>query len=161
MNQVIIGIDPGVQGGFAAISGSELQVVKRCPRVKMKGKWEYDTNEMARLIKELLPLNPIMYLEKVSSRPGQGVVSTFNFGKGFGMWIGIAAAHQIPYELVTPQTWKKIVLEGTDKSKGAAILRAKQAFPHVDLKPGRLVSDHDGMAEAICIALYGGLKTWR
>lgn len=161
MHEAVIGIDPGVQGGIAVISGSELISVARCPRIKMAGKWEYDTVEMAKIIKSVLHLKPVMYLEKVSARPGQGVTSMFNFGKGFGMWIMAAAMLEIPFYFVTPQAWKKKVLANTDKSKGAAIQKAKQVFPTINLKPGRVITDHDGMAEAVCIALYGGYKTWR
>ena len=160
-NKAVIGIEPGVQGGIAVLSGSELIFTARCPRIKMNGTWEYDPGEMAKILRTHKHLNPIVYLEKVHSMPKQGVRSMFNFGKGFGMWIAMAAAFEMPLQLVTPQVWKKKILANTDKSKGAAILKAKQLFPNVDLKPGRLIKDHDGIAEAICIALYGGYNTWK
>ena len=48
-----------------------------------------------------------VFIEKVHSMPGQGVASMFNFGKGYGIWIGILAALKISKTLVTPQEWKK------------------------------------------------------
>lgn len=155
MYDYIIGIDPGVNGGIATIKGTELRLVKRCPHVKIKTKTDYDVQGMADIIKPYSGLNACIHLELVHSFPGQGVTSMFNFGKGYGMWLMAAAAYGMPIFLVTPQQWKKKILVNTDKSKGAAILKAKQVFPEVNLKPGLLRKEHDGMAEAICIALYG------
>jgi len=39
--------------------------------------------------------------------PGQGVASTFKFGKNFGEWLGILASFRVPYELITPVKWMK------------------------------------------------------
>lgn len=158
--RAIIGVDPGQKGGVAVISGNELVSNDITPRIKHKNKWEYDVRAMNELLVKVKHLNPVMYLEKVHSMPKQGVRSTFNFGTGYGIWIGLATANNIPLELVTPQKWKGKILADTDKSKGAAITKAIRVFPHVDLKPGRLITHHDGMADAICIALFGGTQQW-
>lgn len=158
---IIIGIDPGIQGGICAIEGSRIVLIQKSPRIKLNRKWTFDGCEMSKILRSLLHLDPKVYIEKVGSMPKQGVTSSFNFGQGYGAWQGMFYALEIPFEFVTPQAWKKKVLAGTDKSKGAAILKAKQLFPKIDLKPGRLITDHDGMADALCIAVFGGTKTWR
>jgi hypothetical protein len=76
----------------------------------------------------------------------------FGFGKGYGMWIGIVAALEIPYTLVTPQAWKKELMQGI-KDKDAGRLRAMQLFPAYN---EWLVRKRDiGRADALLIAEYG------
>jgi crossover junction endodeoxyribonuclease RuvC len=160
MVSIVIGIDPGFQGAVAALEGPKLIFLKRTPRIRRKNKVEFGVEEMADMISQFKDRDAIMYLEKVHAMPMEGVKSSFNFGKGYGMWIMSAAANKIPLVLVTPQEWKKEVVGDTDKSKEASIMRAKELFPDTDLKPGRLIRDHDGLAEAILIAFYGGMKQW-
>ena len=87
-------------------------------------------------------------IERVHSMPKQGVASSFKFGMGFGIWLGILAALRLPHELVTPQAWKKLMLAGMPKEKDASRQRAMQLFPDVDLSLKR----HHGRADALLIA---------
>lgn len=161
MNEAIIGIDPGINGAISAIKGNKIILLEVCPKIKTGNRHEYDVTEMAKLIKSMLRYNPKVYLEKVHAMPKQGVTSMFNFGKGYGVWIGICAALKIPFHLIMPNHWKKKMLYGTDKSKGASIMMVKQLFPDVDLRPGRCLKDHDGLAESILIGVYGGMQEWK
>lgn len=64
-----------------------------------------------------------VFIEQVHSMPGQGVSTTFKFGKNFGIALGVVHAIGLPLERVTPQAWKKtFVLTGKDKdaSRGKA-----------------------------------------
>ncbi len=74
-------------------------------------------------------INIHVYVELVSSMPKQGVASSFNFGMGYGMWIGVLAALRIPYTLVKPNRWKKEMMAGMAKEKSASCVRAAQLFP--------------------------------
>lgn len=162
MYNVIIGIDPGLGGGIAAIKGSNLLFVDKTPVFK-KGKTtkrEFDLKEMSDILKKYKSKETVVYIEKVHAMPSQGVTSMFNFGKGYGFWIGICAALGLEVKYVRPQEWKKRVIPWKDKSKKASVDRTLQLFPDVNLKPGRTYKDHDGMAEAILIAVYGGLVEW-
>jgi hypothetical protein len=48
--------------------------------------------------------------------PGQGTRSTFTVGLGFGLWLGLLSAFQIPYTRVRPGVWKRALgLPGKDK----------------------------------------------
>ena len=97
----------------------------------------------------------LVVVEKVGAMPGQGVTSMFNFGMGYGMWVGMLAALGFPYELVAPQKWKAAVLGGTKKDKRAAIEYVQRRFPDVSLlATPRSKVPHDGMADAACLALY-------
>lgn len=92
-------------------------------------------------------------LEQVHAMPKQGVASSFNFGRGLGLWEGLIVGIGFPYTLVSPQRWKKKMLADMGKDKGASVLRAKQMFPSIasELK---LVKDHN-KAEALLLAAWG------
>ena len=70
-------------------------------------------------------------------------------GYGFGIWIGLLAALQLPYSWVRPQVWKQAM--GLGKAKEPSRLRAMQLFPRADLRRRK---DH-GRAEALLLAWYG------
>lgn len=148
----VIGIDPGAHGAIAILSEDGL-LIEDTPYIKpAKGKGEYDFASMAHLFASVRnDGNAHVFLERVSARPGEGVVSAFSFGKGYGAWLGIIAAVGMPYTLVTPQVWKKAM--GLPNSKERARIRAGQLFP-ANAQMFARVKD-DGRAEAALIAEYG------
>ena len=140
---IYIGVDPGKNGGIAIIDSD--------------GVIAFPFSE-ERLLIELDGIAQeyecICYLEHVHAMPKQGVSSTFNFGMNFGFIQGVLKAYEIPYELVTPQKWKKEFSCTSDKN--TSIELCKRLFPNVNLKATeRCRKDHDGMAEALLIAEYG------
>jgi hypothetical protein len=46
-------------------------------------------------------------LEESQAMPQQGTRSMFVTGVGFGLWLGILAAVQLPYTRIRPAVWKK------------------------------------------------------
>ncbi len=144
-----MGIDPGL-GGAVAVLDTEACVVD-VPVIKVGTKREYNVPVMAKLVYGWEPDH--IYIEKVHSMPKQGVASSFNFGMGFGLWLGIIAALGIPYTLVTPQRWKGKMMDGQRRGKGDARLRATQLFPELAGSLTRVKDD--GRAEALLIAAYG------
>ena len=142
---VYIGIDPGKNGGIAIIG--------------ILGQYSVYPFSEELLISRLgsyaqLNIPCICTLEHVHAMPKQGVSSTFNFGMNFGFIQGVLKAYRIPYELVTPQKWKKEFSCTSDKN--TSIEACKRLFPDVNLKKTeRCKKDHDGMAEALLMAEYG------
>lgn len=91
----------------------------------------------------------IACVEKVGAMPGQGVTSMFNFGKGAGFIEGVLSAYFIPYQLVSPATWKK-AFSLLHKDKKASIETCKQLFPKANLYPTpRCRIESDGMGESL------------
>ena len=140
---IYIGVDPGKNGGIAIIDSD--------------GVIAFPFSE-ERLLIELDGIAQeyecICYLEHVHAMPKQGVSSTFNFGMNFGFIQGVLKAYEIPYELVTPQKWKKEFSCTSDKNTSIEV--CKRLFPGVNLKATeRCKKDHDGIAEALLIAEYG------
>ena len=153
---IIIGIDPGLQGAVAWIVDGVASVFDTPTAEVKKGKKKktiYLPSEMAGLLVWAKGRECHVFIEDVHSMPKQGVASSFNFGKGCGIWYGILAAFQLPYTEVTPQAWKGMLMKGM-ADKNAAIPRAEQLYPDVELVTAR-GRKLDGRADALLIAEYG------
>lgn len=144
---IYIGIDPGANGAIAAIIDNTVFA-----EIFSEETFLTKVKELAKYAKKnKYAINCV--LEKVSARPGQGVVSMFNFGCNFGFIQGVLKANKINYNLVTPQKWKKEM--GVTSEKNTSIDAAKKIFPEVDLRATtRCKKDHDGKAEALLLAEY-------
>lgn len=150
-----LGIDPGKAGAIACISSDGGVVVHETPVLTARGGTVYDIPRMVALLHSFIDsyAHPVtLGLEKVHSMPGQGVKSMFSMGEGYGIWQGLLVATGVPFMLVTPQAWKKVVLAGYgEKDKNAAYTVASQLYPTAKLKGprGGLL---DGNCDALCIA---------
>jgi crossover junction endodeoxyribonuclease RuvC len=144
----IIAFDPGLKGAIA-IHHNGITTAQPMP---IAGK-AIDLATLADIIRTSSPA--LAVIEKVGAMPGQGVVSTFTFGCGYGQIQGILAGLAIPMELVTPQAWKKVILAGTAKGKSDAIAYCRRAFPDVPLVMPRCRIPHDGISDALCLLQYG------
>ena len=120
---ITIAIDPGVSGAVGVLVGDagvvyDTPVTKTSSKVKgvIKYKTHYDLMGMVNLLKPFKDSNVIIALEDVSAMPGEGVTSSFNFGEGKGIWIGILSAmFEKPIMMVRASTWKKSFPEITDR----------------------------------------------
>jgi crossover junction endodeoxyribonuclease RuvC len=88
-------------------------------------------------------------IEHVGAMPGQGLTSTFRFGMGYGIWLGLVAGLGHPYTLVRPQIWKPKMMGGRGRDKSAARLRAIELFPAMADQLARVKDD--GRAEALLL----------
>jgi crossover junction endodeoxyribonuclease RuvC len=162
MQNLYIGIDPGLDGAVAAIDDSRVVGIWDAPTVTVKksgkgSKRMYVPAQMSRILSSLA-CSPgvdraVIGLELVRSRPGQGVTSMFSMGHGVGLWEGIIAALGIESVQLTPQKWKKAMLGGLGgEDKNASIVQALRLHPsaaeYLTLKK------HDGRAEALLMATY-------
>ncbi len=136
---------------------------------KPKKKRAYDTAEMGRMLGVIstglkandTPLCSLEYIrerrteiivgiEKQHAMPKQGLASTFSTGVGYGFWLGLLVAFEIPHVVVTSQAWKKDLMAGMVKEKHASLIAAKRLFPQAAEYLARK-KDH-GRADAILIA---------
>lgn len=160
MGQVWIGIDPGLSGAVGIASsgfvGRTTYEVVDVPTLAITvGKHtrrDYVIPGMLNLLRELSEsVDEVQVgIEKVHAHPGQGVSSSFSFGRGYGLWLMAIVALKIPYTEITPQAWKKEMMAGMTKDKDAARLRAAQLFPLLDFSK----KSDDGRAEALLIAEF-------
>ncbi len=154
---MIIGIDPGLDGAIAFLGDKlELERIEDMPTMASTGsRRQVNAAELARIMSD--DISPrdvrVVYLERVSAMPGQGVSSMFSFGCSYGIVMGVLAALQLPVELVTPQSWKKRA-GLTGKEKDAARTMGQMLYPGALLARKKDI----GRADALLIARYGRLK---
>lgn len=100
-------------------------------------------------------------IEQVNAMPGSdgqggrqsmGATSAFNFGMGYGQWLGILSALRLPYQKVHPRTWKGQVMAGCAKDKDASRQKAMELYPNAANKLSR--KKDNGRADALMIATW-------
>jgi hypothetical protein len=148
------GIDPGLTGAVAVLDATgALVALHDTPtltlRVARGTRHTYDVPGMVALLGPYAGAGLHVLIEESQAMPGQGVRSTFSTGYGYGLWLGILAALQVPYTPVRPAVWKKAC--GLGKDKEQARLRAQQLFPGADLRHKK----HHGRSEALLLAWWG------
>lgn len=142
---LICGIDPGAAGGIAALGRDSAFVeAHRIPETRM---------DLVELIAGYHGAILRAYVEQVHSFPGQGVVSSFSFGKGYGEILGIMTALRIPVVDVSPVKWKKALGlrftadDSKKDKKNASKELAQQWWPYIKVT--------HSIAEALLIAEFG------
>ena len=161
-----VGIDPGVTGAVCVLDEATQEVkFYDTPTLNVKVGKNFknvlDAYEMSRILKDVTAGQTVMVtIEKVQAMPGggersMGATSAFSFGMGFGLWLGILAALEIPHQQVHPATWKSRVMSGMGKEKDASRQVAMQHYPRAakDLN----LKKHHGRADALLIARYSWL----
>jgi len=137
---IIVGIDPGMAGGIAFFDWPPDGKPFICA-FKMPG--------TERDIYDLLAgrEGAVVFLEAVHSMPGQGVSSSFKFGRGYGFLRGIVTALKYPLHDVTPQKWQKALGCLSRGDKNVTKQKAQQLFPQLKIT--------HATADALLIAEYG------
>ena len=162
---MILGIDPGLDGGLALLgtNPTQLHVIPTIGTSK-KGQRVIDETALRTLLEDIQIRSKressslFAFVEKVHAMPKQGVTSTFSFGCGYGLLRGILCGLCIPYRLVMPKEWQRVVLEGLNRKqpKVAAADYVSRAWPLLDFKATpRCTTRHSGLVDAVCIAEYG------
>ena len=146
-----VGIDPGLDGGLAAITPDGLSLAVM-PTVPVGERRQLDEQAVVSWLLQHRPGR--VCIEQVGARPGQGVVSMFTFGTGWGLVRGICAGLGLPYVLVRPQEWQKEMLAG--QPKGSEYLVASRLWPYADWRVSeRSQRNHDGLVDAALICEFG------
>ncbi len=162
-----LGIDPGLSGAFAVITGLNktggppFHLVESTPTFwvkKSKGKKRmYDISALVYRLKILCDGHRIVAgLERQQAMPSQGVVSMFSIGVGFGIWQGLLAGLGIDTLIVHPRKWQNRICPGKGDTKVRSIAAAKNLFgPLAVVGDGpRSKKPHDGKADALNICRY-------
>lgn len=160
MEKVIIGIDPGKNGGIAVIdeNGIVINVIKmpETPQDLLSVISAYQKTPFIDDCRQQV----VCYLEKVGGMPGQGGNAMFTFGRSYGHIEMALLASKIPTHEVLPQRWQKhFSLSGSSITKSTSAekrehknklkAKAQQLFPNVEKKITLATAD------ALLIAEYG------
>lgn len=142
---LIIGVDPGlVSGAWGAIdhhgayrAGGPIPHADR--RIDVR-QWRHDLREA------MGHQDVVVALESVHSMPGQGVASTFAFGRAVGAIQAVLDLLAVPVTLAEPRIWKRSM--GLTADKGSSLALARSLWPTAPLAR---MKDH-GRAEALLLA---------
>lgn len=150
-----MGIDPGAFGAIAILDKDSRELVvidmptikvKRGPRVVN----QVDAHMLAEAVRPHVTGNEKALLEKTWAMPGQGVSSTYAFGRAGGIVEGVLAGLSVPFQLIPPATWTKSMR--TFGGKDGSRQRAQELFPDYAHLFAR--KKDDGRAEAALLACY-------
>jgi hypothetical protein len=134
LHATFLGIDPGKSGGLAMITSDGIDQVFKMPETE---------SDIARLFEERIKPAGVSfcYIEKVHSFPGEGVSSSFKFGKNTGLLIGLLLAHKISFEEKMPIFWQRALGIPPRRKKPTEELKrefknrlkdtAQKLFPHL------------------------------
>jgi crossover junction endodeoxyribonuclease RuvC len=150
MTHLTLGVDPGLHGAVAILDqAGELVSVTDLPVIRDLSLAWIDGNELQSIILGALQGRTAgAIIERVSSMPGQGIASSFQFGVGFGSVLSVLQAMHIPLEFVTAAVWKRSY--GLSKDKHASLHKARLLYPAAELH----LAKHHGRAEALLVARY-------
>lgn len=151
---VYIGIDPGVTGAIAFFRPEDGRLlVKDMPtRVRASGRHEVHAGVLAAYVDKFYGYPQIAIIEKVAAMTGkESSASSFQFGRSFGICLGVLAAFKLSVLETRPGVWKGML--GLSPEKQDSLDKAVAIFP----KYRKLFSrkkDH-GRAEAALLAWLG------
>jgi len=121
------GIDPGTSGGIVSLDiCGQVNYMRR-----FKPRKSEDAEDIWAEVAKQLSLPQIAMLERVHSRPRQGVVSVFTFGTAYGRILGMFNSHGTEHSIVGAKEWQREFKEPTKYPKGlTANERAKIKNAH-------------------------------
>ena len=141
---IIAAIDPGKSGAVAFLIDGVPQIVEDMP---VAGGMVSPVL-LRSMLTDMDPHHVV--IEQVASRPGQGVSSVFDFGRSYGIALGVCA--QWPTTLVIPNTWKRHHRIPAKSDKEASRALALRLYPHLSDRLAR--KSDDGRAEAMLIGQW-------
>ena len=127
---IYIGIDPGMNGGIAAINTiGQVLHIDRMPATERD------------ILTSLEAIDAIQHavrdygracvIERAQAMPGQGVVSMFTYGRGYGALLMALTALGIRFDEITSPVWQTVMRCRSKGNKNVTKRRAQQLFPSV------------------------------
>ena len=149
---IIMGLDPGTNGGISIIKSNQNKLPQivfslKMPVVSMFGKKIVDIKKLHGFVKNYDV--DVSIIEKVHAMPRQGVTSSFQFGRSFGALETLAYLLSKRVDYVAPVVWKKYLGVGSSKQDSLDMARLKFGENKIWDK-----KTNDGIAEASLLVLY-------
>lgn len=167
----ICGIDPGRQGGFAIVNEGKIERLEVMPD-NLAG--------LCALINEIVNFPVYTFvIEDIHSIFGVSKGSMFTMGRGLGAIEASVICNGGGLLHVAPKKWQSFIWTDDDivikdpsakrkvkDTKATSLNAIKRLYPDQDFrygdsekKTGKRTKDHDGLIDAVLIALYGA-KTY-
>lgn len=152
MEDGFLGIDPGKNGGLAAIDGDGLLVDTMVMPV-FKAKRAMDRAVDMKTMRNFVLLHPYQVITEWFRPPGfNGKKTWYSLGMSLGEIHGLLMGLGRPFTRVAPKEWQKVMLSEYEY-KGNAEIKACSVDMANSIWTG--IGDHDGVCEAALIAEYG------
>lgn len=145
MKKLILGIDPGKNGGMAVLDADTNEIID----ITSMPSTLTDISDFVERHQDV----SCAVLETVHSMPGQGVASMFTFGQYYGYVQMAVVAHKIRCIDVLPAKWQQVLglkaKKGESKAEHKNRLKglAQKLFPNVKVTLKN--------ADALLLAEYG------
>lgn len=148
-----LGIDCGLDGCLCQLQ-DEVRFYD-APTVKVGTRRRYDVPGIVELLSLMANWECHAFLEKMQPMPRSMTSGVANFSLGYsaGMWEAALVALEIPYTLVSPVRWKRVIMPDMAKGKDSSRVRALQLRPDLSEQLKR-VRDHN-RADSFLLAEYG------
>ena len=148
----ILGIDPGVTGGWALLDDRDLIECNDLPVVKIGTANMIEPRQLAAILEVWDP--DAIVIEDNKANGGNGSLANFSMGTSMGVIAGVVGTLSHPLVRVRPVDWKRAVGIGSVKGtatvrKEAGRQRAIELWPNNDFFKRK--KDHN-RAEAALIA---------
>jgi hypothetical protein len=152
-----VGIDVGKDGAMVIIEGDKISKYK----FPMIGT-DYDIEALSDLFSLIDPKDSHTVIEDVHAIGGGSAKANWSFSRGKAILEVLAIVHRIPFTMVKPKVWQKVVHEGIPKqgkAKDMTLMGVKRLFPDVDLRKNeRCRTPDDGIYDALGMAYYCKIK---
>lgn len=155
MSDLILGIDPGLNGAVALVElhTGELVEVFDMPTLTLKGKRTINEYGLAQIVDDYSQAIRDAWIERTWPRPTDRLNIAFDFALAYGLARGVVAASFIPLHDASPQAWKRAMGIPAGADKDASRHAASLIWPRAHIRwPAKR---HHGRAEAALIAAYG------
>lgn len=160
MENKIISIDNGLNGAIVILQNEDIILKTKMPILHtVKGKNEYDITEIINILD--YHDDATVIIEKAQAMPKLGTVQAFNFGKNYGILIGILHALRRRYHIVYSKTWQKEMFKDMNykDTKQASIIIAQRLYPNEDFRASsKSKKIHDGITDALLMGKYAQRK---
>lgn len=159
---ILIGIDNGLTGGLAAISGISGKLIES---LVMPTQGKAKGNEVhSCFVLDFLDRWDRADITALLETPGKhspGVQALCSMWDSYGAIRAILETRGIRHHRIAPQTWQRKILGNVAKgqTKPAALSAARRLWPDESfLATARSTKPHEGLIDAALIAEYGRLK---
>lgn len=158
-NMKYIGCDPGKDGGLVIIN-DEMELVFKS-KFPMIGS-DYDIKAMDDLFKEISQESCHMVIEDVHAIAGGSAKANWSFSRGKAILEVLAIVNEIPFTMVKPKEWQKVIHQGIPKqakAKDMTLMAIQRLYPDFDLrKSERSIKPDEGIYDALAMAHYCKVK---
>lgn len=158
---LFIGIDNGFTGAIAALGPGQSLMFAPTAVIDLGREKLLDIDRNREVVRAFLGSYGLgkgqcfAVYEQCQPNPLFGARNNFENGKNGEFWRFLLSSEQIPFTLVNPKDWQKVVfrgIRGTDTKQMAELVR-RQRFPQISLN-GYTKSQIQGINDAIGIALW-------